>query len=43
MIIPLLKERVFDGYKGTYGYTCLITGCQEYKGAALLTIRRIHI
>ena len=39
MIIPLLKERVFDGYKGTYGYTCLITGCQEYKGAALLSAK----
>lgn len=39
VIFPLLKERVFDGYKGTYGYTCLITGCQEYKGAALLSAK----
>lgn len=39
MVFPLLKERIFDGYKGTYGYTCLITGCQDYKGAALLSAK----
>lgn len=39
MMFPLLKERIFDGYKGTYGHTCLITGCMEYKGAALLSAK----
>lgn len=39
MVFPLLKERIFDGHKGTYGYTCLITGCQDYKGAALLSAK----
>lgn len=43
MMFPLLKERIFDGYKGTYGHTCLITGCIEYKGAALLSAKVVFI
>ncbi len=35
----ILKDRIFDGYKGTYGHTCLITGSPEYKGAALLSAK----
>lgn len=37
MIVPMLKERVFDGYKGTYGHVGLIVGSSSYKGAALLS------
>lgn len=36
-ILPILKDRQFYGHKGTYGRVGLITGCQDYKGAALLS------
>ena len=39
IVLPLLKERKFDGHKGTYGRVGLITGCLEYKGAALLSAK----
>ena len=39
VVIPLLKERRFDGHKGVYGRVGLITGCLEYKGAALLSAK----
>ena len=32
MMCSLLKERRFDGHKGDYGRTLLITVCHEYKG-----------
>jgi yjeF C-terminal region, hydroxyethylthiazole kinase-related/yjeF N-terminal region len=38
-VSSLLKERVFDGHKGTYGRVALLTGCDEYKGAALLSTK----
>ena len=31
-----LKERVYDGHKGTYGKVMHVTGCYHYRGAALL-------
>lgn len=34
-----LKERVFDGHKGTYGRILHITGCNHYIGAALLAAK----
>lgn len=34
-----LKERVFDGHKGTYGRILHITGCHHYIGAALLAAK----
>ncbi|MFR7591137.1 MAG: NAD(P)H-hydrate dehydratase [Longibaculum sp.] len=37
MVEPLLKERRYDGHKGTYGRIGCITGCHDYKGAALLS------
>ena len=39
MMCSLLKERRFDGHKGDYGRTLLITGCHEYKGASLLSAK----
>lgn len=38
-VLPLLKERRFDGHKGIYGRVGLITGCCEYKGASLLSAK----
>ena len=38
-ISPLLKERLFDGHKGTYGRIGMITGCPHYKGASLLSTK----
>lgn len=38
-ISTLMKERVFDGYKGTYGHIGMITECIEYKGASLLSTK----
>lgn len=35
----IIKERQFNGYKGTYGHVLSITGCHEYKGAALLNVK----
>jgi NAD(P)H-hydrate epimerase len=35
----LLKERIFDGHKGTYGRILSITGCSNYKGAALMNVK----
>lgn len=35
----ILKERLFDGHKGTYGKVLSITGCSRYKGAALLNVK----
>jgi len=35
----LIKERLFDGYKGLYGHIGMITGCQNYKGASLLSTK----
>lgn len=34
-----LKERIFDGHKGTYGRVLHITGCNHYIGAALLAAK----
>lgn len=34
-----LKDRVFDGHKGTYGKIAHITGCNHYIGAALLAAK----
>lgn len=39
MIASLLKERRFDGHKGNYGRVGLITGCDEYRGASLLSTK----
>lgn len=39
MICPLLKKRKYDGHKGTYGRVGLITGCLDYKGAALMSAK----
>lgn len=36
---PILKKRRFDGHKGDYGRIALITGCQDYKGAAMLSTK----
>lgn len=33
----LLKERRFDGHKGDYGRIGMITGCEHYKGASMLS------
>lgn len=38
-IQSMLKERLFDGHKGTYGRVLSITGCSQYKGAALLNVK----
>lgn len=38
-VSSLLKERLFDGHKGNYGYVGMITGCDDYKGAALLSTK----
>lgn len=35
----LIKERIFDGHKGNYGRIGMITGCQDYKGASLLSTK----
>lgn len=35
----LIKERLFDGHKGNYGRIGMITGCQDYKGASLLSTK----
>lgn len=34
-----LKQRKFDGHKGTYGKVLHITGCHHYIGAALLAAK----
>lgn len=34
-----LKQRKFDGHKGTYGKVLHITGCHQYVGAALLAAK----
>lgn len=34
-----LKQRKFDGHKGTYGKVLHITGCHQYIGAALLAAK----
>lgn len=34
-----LKERIFDGHKGTYGRILHFTGCNHYIGAALLAAK----
>lgn len=34
-----LKQRVYDGHKGTYGKVLHITGCHNYRGAALLAAK----
>lgn len=39
MLVSLMKERRFDGHKGDYGHLGMITGCQDYKGAALLSAK----
>lgn len=39
LVCPILKKRRFDGHKGDYGRIALITGCPEYKGAALLSAK----
>ena len=36
-VSKLIKERLFDGHKMLYGKVGMIVGCDEYKGAALLT------
>ena len=35
----ILKEREFYGHKGTYGRVLSITGCSQYKGAALMNTK----
>lgn len=35
----MLKTRLFDGHKGTYGRALCLTGCSDYKGAALLSAK----
>ena len=35
----LLKERRFDGHKGDYGRIGMITGCEHYRGASLLSTK----
>ena len=35
----LLKDRKYDGHKKTYGHIGMITGCDQYKGAALLSTK----
>lgn len=35
----ILKERVYDGHKGTYGRILSITGSSQYKGAALMNVK----
>lgn len=34
-----LKDRVYDGHKGTYGRVIHITGSKEYRGASLLAAK----
>lgn len=38
-VSPLIKQRAFAGYKGTYGKVGMITGSLEYKGASLLSAK----
>lgn len=38
-IKSIIKDRVFDGHKGTYGRILSITGSSQYKGAALLNVK----
>ena len=38
-ISSLIKERIFDGHKMMYGKVGMIVGCDEYKGAALLSTK----
>lgn len=38
-ICLLMRDRVFDGHKGTYGRIGMITGCSHYKGACLLSTK----
>ena len=38
-IKPLLRERIFDGHKGTYGKVLSLSGCSNYKGAALMNVK----
>ena len=35
----LIKERLYDGHKGNYGRIGMITGCEDYKGASLLSTK----
>jgi len=37
-IEPLLKHRLYNGYKGTYGLLSCYVGSENYPGAALLSI-----
>ncbi|MCD7894706.1 MAG: NAD(P)H-hydrate dehydratase [Erysipelotrichaceae bacterium] len=39
MMKKIIKERKYDGHKGDYGRVALITGCDDYKGAALLSAK----
>lgn len=39
VVAPMIKSRRFDGHKGDYGHIALITGCQDYKGASLLSAK----
>lgn len=39
VVAPMLKSRRFDGHKGDYGRVILIAGCQDYKGASLLSAK----
>lgn len=34
-----IKERLYDGHKGTYGRIMHVTGCYHYRGAALLAAK----
>lgn len=38
-VSQLIKERLFDGHKMLYGKLGMIVGCDEYKGAALLSTK----
>jgi len=39
IVMPILKNRKYDGHKGDYGRIGMITGCFQYKGAALLSAK----
>lgn len=39
VVLPIIKERKYDGHKGTYGHVGMITGCDEYKGASLMSTK----
>lgn len=38
-VSKIIKERKFDGHKGDYGRIGMITGCENYKGASLLSTK----